>query len=45
MVKFSTRELHGIFRAKTAGKLDEKPSGVNPEWAASFPAQVISFST
>lgn len=39
LFNFSTRELHGIFRAITGGKLDSEPSGVNPEWATKFPAQ------
>lgn len=40
LFNFSTRDLHGIFRAMTGGKLDGEPQGVNPEWAANFPAQV-----
>eukprot|EP00210_Caulerpa_lentillifera_P004078 g3891.t1 len=40
LFNFSTRELHGIFRAMTGGKLEGDPQGVNPDWAANFPAQV-----
>jgi len=42
LFNFSTRELHGIFRAITGGKLDTDLPGVNPDWAAKFPAQVTT---
>eukprot|EP00210_Caulerpa_lentillifera_P000279 g272.t1 len=40
LFNFSTRELHGIFRAIAGGKIDKESQGVKPDWAAKFPAQV-----
>ncbi|GMH38043.1 hypothetical protein BSKO_05927 [Bryopsis sp. KO-2023] len=40
LFNFNTRELHGIFRAVTQGKLDGRPGGVDSHWASNFPAQV-----
>jgi len=45
LFNFSTRELHGIFRATTGGRLDQETQGVNPDWAGKFPAQVKPYFT
>lgn len=45
LFNYSTRELHGIFRAVTQGKLDGRPGKVDPRWASNFPAQVRSCCT